>query len=347
MRSRSMGSMTLAITLVILLLSAALLAASHGLLTQAIRTQGEGFASGRDRMLAESRLDEAMALLLQDPKEATASASWPAQVQWQKSSQSSGGVAYFRWWLQAEVVGEGGTGSRVEQSLLHYPLLLRLPPAPLLLSGSLQQEGKLTLDLAGEAGSTRSFWSKQPQSFMSSMFKVCSANTCQSVPAGVYHASNTGRLQLGDPLFPVSLPDYLFGLPAAVTLPELNGLASASLPDCSSLDSTSHGVVVISGPCELTGEIGSAAAPLLLVISGPLSLATSSQLNGLIYLQAQENELCFASQSRIQGAVVVSGDLKVTGAGGRIVYDKALLQRLQQAIENFRWVRVPGSWRDW
>ena len=85
----------------------------------------------------------------------------------------------------------------------------------------------------------------------------------------------------------------------------------------------------------------------LLVISGPLSLATSSQLNGFIYLQAQENELCFASQSRIQGAVVVSGDLKVTGAGGRIVYDKALLQRLQQAIENFRWVRVPGSWRDW
>lgn len=66
MRSRSMGSMTLAITLLILLLSAALLAASHGLLTQAIRTQGEGFASGRDRMLAESRLDEAMALLLQD-----------------------------------------------------------------------------------------------------------------------------------------------------------------------------------------------------------------------------------------------------------------------------------------
>jgi len=60
--------MTLAITLLILILSAALLAASHCLLTQAIRTQGEAFAAGRERLLAESRLEEAMALLLRDPQ---------------------------------------------------------------------------------------------------------------------------------------------------------------------------------------------------------------------------------------------------------------------------------------
>lgn len=347
MRYRVTGSMTLGITLVILLLTAALLAATHCLLRQAIHTQGESFAAARQHLLAESHLDKAMALLLADPLAATASASWPAQVQWQKSNQSSGGVAYSRWWLQAAIAGEGGTGSRVEQTLLHYPLLLRLPPSPLLLSGSLQQQGKLTLDLASEAGSTRSFWGRQPQSVMSSMLKVCSTSACQSVPAGLYHTSSTGRLQLDDPLFPASLPDYLFGLPDNISLPELKGLAKAALADCSSLDAASHGVVVISGTCELTGEIGSASAPLLLVISGPLSLTNSSQLNGLIYLQSEENELSFASQSRIQGAVVVSGDLKVTGAGGRIVYDKALLQRLQQAVENYRWVRVPGSWRDW
>ena len=347
MHSRVMGSMTLGITLVILILSAALLAASHCLLTQAIRTQGEAFAAGRERLLAESRLEEAMALLLRDPQGATASASWPAQVQWQKSSQSSGGVAYFRWRLQAVVEGEAGTGSRIEQSLLHYPLLLRLPPSPLLLSGTLRQEGKLTLDLGGAAAATRSFWSRQPQSVMSGLLKVCSTSACQSIPAGLYHASSTGRLQLDDALFPASLPDYLFGLPDNVTLAELKGLASASLPDCTALDSAAHGVVVISGACELDGEIGSASAPLLLVISGPLSLAKESSLNGLIYLLAERNELDFASNSRIQGAVVVSGNLKVTGSGGRIVYDKVLLQRLQQAAENYRWVRVPGSWRDW
>ncbi len=46
----------------------------------------------------------------------------------------------------------------------------------------------------------------------------------------------------------------------------------------------------------------------------------------------------------IRGALVTRGNITAGGADARIVYDRALLDRLRLTSGSF--VRVPGSWRD-
>ena len=352
MRHKHSGFTTLAVSLVILLLMAALLMSSHHLLWRGIQTQQAAFSYRHAHMMAEAGLNLAESLLQGNPVSATSDARWPDHVSWERTAQNIGGVALSRWLLMSAVSGAEGEQLTIRQSLLLYPLLLRIPPAPLTLGGEWHLGGKLDLTIPAATPGTWAIWSPAAQPLGTGMLRLCGKTPCHALPAGLYRAGKHAELHLEDPAFPEPLPDYLFGLPSKeIALSELRGMARENRRDCGELSSSSQGLIMIFGDCQLSGEVGTANAPLLLVVEqGALLLSEASRLHGLLLLMAPSHgsaTLSFASQSTIEGAVVVDGELIVNGNRGNILYDPATLRALQLMPQTQRLVRVPGSWRDW
>jgi len=89
------------------------------------------------------------------------------------------------------------------------------------------------------------------------------------------------------------------------------------------------------------GDIGSAATPVLIVVTGQLNTSvTTATIHGLVYVQTAS--WLDTGTARVQGAVVVEGDV-ATGSPV-LAYDTAVLNVLH--LTNGSFVRVPGSWRD-
>jgi len=98
------------------------------------------------------------------------------------------------------------------------------------------------------------------------------------------------------------------------------------------------GDLVIDG----SGDIGTPAAPLLLVVDGHFGFASSVTLHGVVYLR--QAVWSATAGGVVNGAVIAEGDVRGSGLP-TIVRDDAVLTRLRVAHGSF--VRVPGSWRDY
>jgi hypothetical protein len=96
-----------------------------------------------------------------------------------------------------------------------------------------------------------------------------------------------------------------------------------------------------------SGDIGSATAPVTLIINGNLVFTTAGvTIHGLIVLRPVDVTTGWAlsGSGRLVGAVVVDG--AVTGGGSmQIEYDGSVLDAARYTHGSF--VRLPGSWRDW
>lgn len=93
---------------------------------------------------------------------------------------------------------------------------------------------------------------------------------------------------------------------------------------------------------DTAGDIGAAAAPVLLVVEGNLTFPTPASIYGLVYVR--QADWVTAGGGQVQGAVVAEG--RLSGAGTTtFVHDADMLTRLRGASGSF--VRVPGSWKDY
>lgn len=97
------------------------------------------------------------------------------------------------------------------------------------------------------------------------------------------------------------------------------------------------------------GDIGSAAAPVMMVVNGNLKFDSPGvTIHGLLMLTTPTatgwDTGASAQPGTIRGAVVVDGP--VTGTSSlQVHYDGAVLANLRTASGTF--FRVAGSWRDW
>jgi hypothetical protein len=88
-------------------------------------------------------------------------------------------------------------------------------------------------------------------------------------------------------------------------------------------------------------DVGSPAAPVLLVVEGNVTLAANTRIYGLVYTQA--TEWAIAGTGLVQGAVIAEGDVEGVSAP-TIVFDPGIVNLLRADYGSF--VRVPGSWKD-
>jgi hypothetical protein len=87
--------------------------------------------------------------------------------------------------------------------------------------------------------------------------------------------------------------------------------------------------------------LGSARAPVLLVVDGPVRFDAAVRIHGLVHGRAET--WTDHAGAQVHGAVTLETDLAGRGAS-RIVHDAAILSRLR--TRSGTWARVPGSWRD-
>lgn len=100
------------------------------------------------------------------------------------------------------------------------------------------------------------------------------------------------------------------------------------------------------GTLTLNTNVGSAAAPALLIVDGDVAISSGVTFRGLIYGRKSNWTWTVAGSTSVLGAAVAEGSLLISGASSSttITYDQTTLKALRVRVGTF--VRVPGSWRD-
>jgi len=131
--------------------------------------------------------------------------------------------------------------------------------------------------------------------------------------------------------------------PAAVAVPCTAGICTAA--QVRTVVAMNPGRPIwVQGDLSVTtaGDIGSAAAPVLVVVNGNLTFPVNATVYGLVYLRTA-NWATSGTGGQIQGAVVAEGEISGSGSP-TIIYDREVLTRLRGSVGSF--VRAPGSWKD-
>jgi hypothetical protein len=187
---------------------------------------------------------------------------------------------------------------------------------------------------------------------------VTDVTTAGSAPGTTFRANDVGLALPA--LAPFSAAERFFAatfmlppqrwvqIPGVVTL--TCGLAGCSAQEVrDAIEANPGSALWLTGGLSVnsTGDIGSAAAPALIVVNGNLSFSTPGvTLHGLVMVRPADPVVGWVpgGDGRIVGAVIVDG--AVNGAAGLTVEnDGALLATLRSTAGSF--VRVPTSWRDW
>ncbi|MED5621337.1 pilus assembly PilX family protein [Ideonella sp. BN130291] len=90
-------------------------------------------------------------------------------------------------------------------------------------------------------------------------------------------------------------------------------------------------------------ELGTTAAPVVLVVDGRLSLSAGVRITGFMLARSLQWDHGASGSAWLRGAAMVAGDAQLSGTPD-LMYDAAVLHTLNRLTGSF--VKVPGSWKD-
>jgi hypothetical protein len=101
-------------------------------------------------------------------------------------------------------------------------------------------------------------------------------------------------------------------------------------------------VIWINGDLNIdqAATFGSAAQPVMLVVTGTVTISQNATINGVIF--SMGNMSWSAGGGVVNGALLTQLNFDATGTA-TLVYDREIVRRVRQSYGSF--VRVPGSWR--
>ena len=123
----------------------------------------------------------------------------------------------------------------------------------------------------------------------------------------------------------------------AQTTPVINGAG---------LNAATAGLVWHQGNLTLGGNVGTAAAPVLLIVQGNLIIPAGAVVNGFVFVIGDVNCVSCASPSII-GAVAATGAINLTAAQVQLPADAANGELARLGTTAIRFTKVIGTWRDW
>jgi hypothetical protein len=153
-----------------------------------------------------------------------------------------------------------------------------------------------------------------------------------------------GKFFIGIFGMPVSTYQYQ---PAVYQLTNCAAAACAPVSLATAIANNPGRMIFVSGDLTIDSSaptLGSAAQPVLLIVNGQVNLTGPGvTVNGLIYANGF-NWASTATNSMINGAVVVNGNFSAD-ANANIVYSSAMLNLMNMSYGSL--VRIPGSWTNW
>ena len=252
---------------------------------------------------------------------------------------------------------DGTSSSAVKQGAYFYPLLLGNVSSPLAAASNLTLSGNysiITNSNGGGAGVPVSAWSNSTLT-PSGSFSSCHigdfvGGVCPSSTA-LSKNGLTGPDMVGnDPNFPTDLFQFLFGVPAS-QYQTIKDQATV-VADCSGLTAASSGLIWVTGNCEPTGTIGSAANPVILVVAGNNThMNASDRLYGLLYIFPVPlggiPDLTLNGGAHLNGAVFTHAGVNLQLNGNFVLeFDQGVLDKLRSSPSGRSLVRIPGAWSD-
>ena len=243
----------------------------------------------------------------------------------------------------------------LKQGAYFYPLLLGNVATPLAAASNVPLSGNysiITNSNGGGSGVPVSAWSNSTitpgGSFSSCHVGDFTGGACPSSDA-LSKSGLTGPDMIGnDPNFPPDLFEFLFGVPEG-EYQKIKDEATV-VANCNGLSAASSGLIWVTGDCNPTGDVGSAAHPVLLVVEGDITLNAGSQFYGLLYLfdpLGGTPKLIANGNAHLHGAVFAHDGVDLQLNGGFVLeYDSKVLENLKDDPSTRGLARIPGAWSD-
>lgn len=250
---------------------------------------------------------------------------------------------------------DGTSQSIAKQGAYFYPLILGEVDTPLAAASNIPLSGNysiITNSNGGGSGVPVTAWSDSAitpgGSFASCHMGEFDGNACPSGDA-LSKSGLTGPDLVGsDPNFPADLFQYLFGV-AETDYQQVKNQATVAA-DCSGLNSATEGIVWVTGDCNPPGDVGTADAPVLLVVEGDTTINAGDQFYGLLYMfdpSGGTPRLISNGNAHLHGAIIAHDGVDLQLNGGFVLeYDADVLAALSRSASNRGLTRLPGSWSD-
>jgi hypothetical protein len=135
-------------------------------------------------------------------------------------------------------------------------------------------------------------------------------------------------------------PDVYRDTVASWTVDLNNTLSTENSTSINSINGIGDAVIWVEGNTTLSGTIGTAEHPVVLVVNGNLDLGANVVINGMVYVGGS---LSGNGTATIYGALVSAGAVNVTG-NLKVIYDP---KTLGGAYGGGKSTQLAGSWKDW
>ncbi|WP_340121140.1 PilX N-terminal domain-containing pilus assembly protein [Methylobacter svalbardensis] len=297
---------------------------------------------------------------------------------------TSGGVTVYTLTSVGESIDRTGTASVSEQIVIRSITAGNTPDTPIIADGSMAVSGNMHV-VANPNGSCTgcavSVWTHNAVDTGSSI-STCHilgffpGGQCPNPSLDDLHTQLTNGPDQGvdiiqiDPYttdspagnFPPDLFEYIFGVPYT-QWQSIKSAAESLTPsqvysDCNSLDSSSKGIIWITGDCQINANatIGSEANPVILVVQNhDLSIGGNVTIYGIVFLfdetpadNSDDPDLDIGGGTKIIGSLISGVDIAGGTGTVAVVWDKNIFDNIQNnSGESYRQVAsIPGSWRD-
>lgn len=249
----------------------------------------------------------------------------------------------------------------VKQGVYFYPLVLGNVDTPLASASNLPLNGNyciVTNSNGGGSGVPVSIWTSASTSVTGSgsfatVHKGDFDGSCPNPSSDdvLSKAGTPGPDVVQDSNFPPDLFAFLFGVNSSSY--QLIKDEAQVVANCSGLNTSSSGLIWVEGDCDPAATIGSAAAPVLLIVEGSSNFVAGDEMYGLLYMfdsdsPSDSRELRTAGTAHIHGAVIAhDSNVDIDLQGDFIIeYDEDVLKNLKNSPSARALARIPGSWSD-
>lgn len=258
--------------------------------------------------------------------------------------------------LLSETGSEGMFTYTSKQSLVRFPLLINLPPAPLLIHDSLHALAEFHLYVPPSGAHplwSLAVWSNSEINLQSAPRFTCTeltihAHMCE-VNAISYGTVKKSDIKDKDNALPANASHYLFASDIdKSTLTEFKSIAWTQTNSCHSLPVATP-FIWIDGDCEIPSStsIGSPSSPVLMIVqNGDLQLHANARIYGLV-LSIREHTMVtqrvvIAPDAAIVGSLVLNHPASANSKI-QVRYDFSVLETLRSQPALQQIALIPGS----
>lgn len=301
------------------------------------------------------------------------------------------GVTVYTFTSNGESIDRSGTASTSQQIVFRHITGGKAPDTPIISDGSMDVTGNMHVVPnpnascpGGTSGSACavSVWTHDAvdtaASISTCQIQGFTGGQCPNPTNDPLHTQITNATYEGvdivesDPYttdsppghFPPDLFEFVFGVPYTQWQSIKSTAENLDPPqvysDCSSLNSSSKGIIWITGDCTINSnnDIGSIANPVILVIHNhDLSIGGNPNIFGIVFLfdatpadNSDDPDLDIGGSPMIRGSLIAGTSVGAHPGTGTIavVWDPDIFANiLNNSDESYRQVAsIPGSWRD-